>query len=79
VVSGVVTMDGTLTVLQLLLAAWIIAGLLLGSLGGFEFVRRASKGEEKKTTAYRVAWLVLYPIILLRAFVLAIWHTLTPR
>jgi hypothetical protein len=72
-------MDDLLTALQFLLAGWVLAGIFLGLLGGFDLIRRTKAGEKQKTAAYWLTLSILYPVILLRAFLWALWYGATPR
>jgi hypothetical protein len=69
-------MDGIPPLLAWLIAGWLLAGLFLGVLGGFAFVRRVDGGEQPKSWLYRMTLLVLYPVILLRAALWAMWEVM---
>jgi hypothetical protein len=58
-------------------AAWLFLGAVLGLAGGFAIIRAVEMGLEPKSRAYWLALVLLYPIILLRALVLAALQTCT--
>ena len=71
-------MDYLITVLSPLIAGWLAAAILVGLTGGFSFIRRVelSNGQLRKTPIYWLTLIVLYPIILLRAGIWAMWETM---
>jgi hypothetical protein len=67
-----------ITVVSPFLAGWLAAAILVGLTGGFDFIRRVdlSNGPERKTPIYWLTLVILYPIILLRAAIWAMWETM---
>jgi hypothetical protein len=67
-----------ITVVSPFLAGWLAAAILVGLTGGFDFIRRVdlSNGRERKTPIYWLTLIILYPIILLRAAIWAMWETM---
>jgi hypothetical protein len=65
-------MDGALEAL----AAWLLASIFLGLAGGFKLIRRveSSNGQLPKTWLYWTTLIVLYPVILMRAAIWAMWE-----
>ncbi len=71
-------MDYLITVVSPFLAGWLAAAIVVGLTGGFNFIRRVelSNGREPKTPIYWLTLVILYPIILLRAAIWAMWETM---
>ena len=57
-------------------AAWLAAGVIRGVAGGFDLIRRVEINKEVKTAKYWVTLLIVYPIILIRAAIWAMWKTM---
>jgi len=71
-------MDYLITVVSPFLAGWLAAAIVVGLTGGFNFIRRVelSNGREPNTPIYWLTLVILYPIILLRAAIWAMWETM---
>jgi hypothetical protein len=71
-------MDYLITVVSPFLAGWLAAAIIVGLTGGFNFIRRVelSNGQLRKTPIYWLTLIILYPIILLRAAIRAMWETM---
>jgi hypothetical protein len=57
-------------------AAWLGGGIILALLGGSSVINRVETGKEPKSATYRMTSIVLYPVILLQALILASWELL---
>jgi hypothetical protein len=70
-------MDYLITVVSPFIVGWLAAAILVGLTGGFNFIRRVelSNGQLRKTPTYWLTLIILYPIILLRAAIRAMWET----
>ena len=62
-------------ILALIGGAWLAAGMAVGTSGGFDLIRRIDLNKEPKTAKYWVTLLVIYPTILVRAALWAMWET----
>jgi hypothetical protein len=71
-------MDYLITVVSPFISGWLAAAIVVGLTGGFNFIRRVelSNGRERKTPIYWLTLIILYPIILLRAAIWAMWETM---
>ena len=71
-------MDYLITVVSPFLAGWLAAATIVGLTGGFNFIHRVelSNGQLAKTPTYWLTLVILYPIVLLRAAIWAMWETM---
>jgi hypothetical protein len=56
--------------------AWLVAGVAVGMAGGFDLIRRTELNKEPKTAKYWLTLLIIYPTILVRAAIWAMWETM---
>jgi hypothetical protein len=55
---------------------WLVAAVAAGMAGGFDLIRHVELTKADKTPRYWLVLVVIYPMILVRAAILAFWQTM---